>query len=186
VRLHGEKGVPVDADNDGSGAFSAKLPAGEYAVDVYADNFLATSQKVNVAAGQVQAIAVTLPKKPPIARVTLKPDEIAVKGALKFAADNSLTPADMLVLDEVADVLIKNAQIKKVRIESHLDNKLEAPKALEATRTRANAVSAYLQKRGVDPSRLDAEGFGSSQPLAPNLTAMNRAKNRRVTFKVTE
>jgi OmpA-OmpF porin, OOP family len=186
VRLHGEKGVPVDADNDGAGAFSAKLPAGEYAVDIYADNFLATSQKVNVAAGQVQAIAVTLPKKPPIARVNLKPDEIVLKGALKFAPDNSLLPADMLLLDEVADVLIKNAQIKKLRIESHLDNKLEAQKSLEATRTRAAAVSAYLQKRGVDPTRLDAEGFGGSQPLAPNLTAANRTKNRRVVFKIVD
>src|SRR5205823_12380393 len=105
---------------------------------------------------------------------------------LKCGADNSPLPADMLLLDEVADVLIKNAQLKKVRVESHLDNKLDPQKSLEATKARAAAVSAYLQKRGVDPTRLDSEGLGSAQPLAPNLTAANRARNRRVTFKVTQ
>jgi outer membrane protein OmpA-like peptidoglycan-associated protein len=186
VRLRGEKGIPVDADNDGSGAFSAKLTAGEYAVDVYADNFLATSQKINVTAGQVQAIAVTLPKKPPVARVSLKPDEIALKGSLKFAPDNQLTPADQLLLDEVADLLIKNASIKKLRIESHTDNKLDPEKGLQQTKERAIAVAGYLQKRGVDGARLDAQGLGSSQPLAPNLTAANRARNRRVNLKIVQ
>ena len=57
---------------------------------------------------------------------------------------------------------------------------------MQATRDRAAAVSAYLQKRGIDPSRLDAEGLGSSQPLAPNFTAANRARNRRVAFKIVD
>ena len=88
--------------------------------------------------------------------------------------------------DEVADLLIKNPSIKKLRIESHTDNKLDAEKGMQQTKERASAVSAYLQKRGVDGTRLDAQGLGSSQPLAPNLTAANRAKNRRVLFKIAD
>jgi outer membrane protein OmpA-like peptidoglycan-associated protein len=170
-----------DAENDGAGAFSAKLTAGEYLVDIFADNFLATTQKVTVAAGQVQAVSVTLPKKPAVAHAQLKPDEIALKGGLKFGADNQLTPADQLLLDEIADVLIKNGTIKKLRIEAHLDTR---PNALQLSKDRAAAVSAYLQKRGIDATRLEADGLGSEQPLAPNLTAANRARNRRVSFKI--
>ena len=37
-----------------------------------------------------------------------------------------------------------------------------------------------LVKLGVDPSRLEAKGYGDTKPLLPNTTEGNKAKNRRV------
>jgi len=49
---------------------------------------------------------------------------------------------------------------------------------------RAEAVVAELVKRGVDPARLYAIGYGETLPLVPNTTAKNKALNRRVAVEV--
>ncbi len=45
---------------------------------------------------------------------------------------------------------------------------------------RAQAVIDLLAQNGVDPRRLIARGMGDTQPLVPNTSPENRAKNRRV------
>jgi outer membrane protein OmpA-like peptidoglycan-associated protein len=45
---------------------------------------------------------------------------------------------------------------------------------------RANAVRDYLVQQGLDPTSLAATGFGKSNPVASNDTAMGRQQNRRV------
>jgi outer membrane protein OmpA-like peptidoglycan-associated protein len=49
---------------------------------------------------------------------------------------------------------------------------------------RAQSVAAYLIKAGVRANRLRAVGYGASQPIAPNDTDENKAKNRRIEFTV--
>ncbi|MBI5324768.1 MAG: PD40 domain-containing protein, partial [Ignavibacteriae bacterium] len=49
---------------------------------------------------------------------------------------------------------------------------------------RSNEVTNYLFKRGIDPSRVQSEGFGEMRPLWSNTTPEGRQYNRRVEFKV--
>ena len=51
---------------------------------------------------------------------------------------------------------------------------------------RANAVRAWLTGHGVAGDRLVAQGYGQNKPLVPNVTANNRARNRRVQFVILE
>jgi chemotaxis protein MotB len=41
-------------------------------------------------------------------------------------------------------------------------------------------VMAYLVSQGVKPDLVSAQGFGDTNPVAPNDTAQGRAQNRRV------
>jgi chemotaxis protein MotB len=45
---------------------------------------------------------------------------------------------------------------------------------------RALQVVQFLHRRGVDPTKLSAVGYGEYRPLVPNTTAENRRKNRRI------
>jgi outer membrane protein OmpA-like peptidoglycan-associated protein len=45
---------------------------------------------------------------------------------------------------------------------------------------RAGAVRDYLVQQGLDPSSITATGFGKTNPVASNDTAMGRQQNRRV------
>ena len=50
----------------------------------------------------------------------------------------------------------------------------------ELSLARAQSVQARLQQSLRQPQRVKAEGRGETNPLAPNTTAENRARNRRV------
>jgi OOP family OmpA-OmpF porin len=45
-------------------------------------------------------------------------------------------------------------------------------------------VVTFLSQRGVAGARVESAGFGDTRPLVPNDTETNRAKNRRIEFKV--
>jgi outer membrane protein OmpA-like peptidoglycan-associated protein len=187
VRFTGSTGSVIDADPDGVGSFTAKLPAGDYTMDVIAEGYLAKQRVVVINAGQVQSIDIGLTKKPAASRVSIGKGEILVKGVIHFGTNNAdIRPDGQQLLDEVVDVLVRNPQIKKVRIEGHTDNRGVPDKNLALSKARAASVMSYLTKNGVDPLRLESEGYGASQPLVPNLTPANRARNRRVTFKILE
>ncbi|KAA5970983.1 MULTISPECIES: DotU family type VI secretion system protein [Pantoea] len=50
----------------------------------------------------------------------------------------------------------------------------------ELSLARAESVQSLLQQQLAQPSRVKAEGRGESNPLVPNTSAENRARNRRV------
>jgi len=53
---------------------------------------------------------------------------------------------------------------------------------LELSALRATHVLRHLLAQGIEPWRLTATGFGELEPLFPNTTEENRAKNRRMEF----
>lgn len=89
------------------------------------------------------------------------------------------------VLDQFAQGLRSNAGTQ-VRIAGHTDSTgsdaINNPLSVE----RAASTRRYLADRGVDPSRISIEGFGSRQPIASNDTAQGRERNRRVEIYVGE
>jgi outer membrane protein OmpA-like peptidoglycan-associated protein len=71
----------------------------------------------------------------------------------------------------------------KLSIEGHTDNVGKDDYNQTLSEQRANSVRAYLLSKGIDESRLIAQGFGETQPIADNKTAAGKAKNRRVVMK---
>jgi len=45
---------------------------------------------------------------------------------------------------------------------------------------RANAVRAYLLKKGISEAQVETKGYGAAKPIADNTSAEGKAKNRRV------
>jgi outer membrane protein OmpA-like peptidoglycan-associated protein len=90
------------------------------------------------------------------------------------------------LLDRLADKLKANLQVKRIRIEGHTDDVGTARKNQELSQARAEAVREHLIKRGVEPDRLQAVGYGNTRPLDKRRTAGARARNRRVEFIIVE
>jgi OOP family OmpA-OmpF porin len=64
----------------------------------------------------------------------------------------------------------------------HTDNTGSDALNLRLSKDRAESVKAYLVSQGVNPSRVEATGYGESQPISTNTTAEGRQENRRVEF----
>lgn len=85
-------------------------------------------------------------------------------------------------LQDIAAVLKDNPAIK-VMIVGHTDGDGDAAQNLTLSRKRADAVKdALIKEFGIDASRLQTDGKGASQPVAPNTTVTGKAQNRRVEF----
>lgn len=184
---NGATGAVIDAVAESMAGFDAKLAPGDWMMEASANGYLSKSRMVTVAAGQPQNLEVVLRKKPTVSHVTLKANEIAIRGTIHFGTDNAqLRPDGEQLLDEVAEVLTKHPEIKRIRVEGHTDNRGNAEHNLQLSKARAASVVQYLIKAGIDPARLESEGYGATQPLVPNITPAQRAKNRRVAFKILE
>jgi outer membrane protein OmpA-like peptidoglycan-associated protein len=89
-------------------------------------------------------------------------------------------PESYGTLKGIADVLTENPDVK-VKIVGHTDSDGADPANLDLSKRRGGAVKAELVKTfGIDASRLEADGMGEAQPVAPNDTPSNKALNRRV------
>lgn len=71
-----------------------------------------------------------------------------------------------------------------VTVEGHSDSdrisSLSFPDNMALSGARANAVAGIMAGALREPSRITAQAFGDSQPIASNDTAEGKAKNRRV------
>lgn len=83
-------------------------------------------------------------------------------------------------LNRVAALLIeKNFSLK---LAGHTDNTGSMQLNLRLSKERAEAVKSYLVSKGANASRIEATGYGPTQPIATNATAEGRQQNRRVEF----
>ncbi len=79
----------------------------------------------------------------------------------------------------LAETLVNNPDYR-MTIESHTDNSGDPEIIQSVTDKRAYAVADKLASLGVEEGRIVAKGYGAQTPVAPNTTAANRAKNRRL------
>ncbi|ASU34525.1 DUF6089 family protein [Mucilaginibacter xinganensis] len=83
-------------------------------------------------------------------------------------------------LNRVADLLVaKNFSLK---LAGHTDNVGSNDANLRLSKERAEAIKSYLVSKGANASRIEATGYGETQPIASNKTAKGRQQNRRVEF----
>jgi outer membrane protein OmpA-like peptidoglycan-associated protein len=98
-------------------------------------------------------------------------------------ASSKLQPDSRTQLDQFASAIKGNRDLH-VMVNGYTDNAGNADSNMKLSQSRADAVVADLQHRGVSGDVVTAKGFGEDNPVADNGTADGRAKNRRVTVEV--
>lgn len=98
------------------------------------------------------------------------------------AGDADLRPAEMGLLDKVAQVI--RTVPNHVRVEGHTDNlpihTVRFPSNWELSAVRATTVLRYFESRQIPANRLEAAGYADQHPVVPNDTDLHRGMNRRV------
>jgi outer membrane protein OmpA-like peptidoglycan-associated protein len=123
----------------------------------------------------------------PTAEPRIEAGRIEIQGKVTFRrATAELDERGLQVVDEVAGLLVAHPEVKQVRIEGHTDADGAAQTNKSLSQRRAEAVVARLVAKGVEASRLAAEGYGEERPVTGNDTDAGREQNRRVEMRVVE
>ena len=124
-------------------------------------------------------------KAPP--RVEVRDNKIEIHEKIQFDFDKAtIKPASFDLMNEIASVITKNPQIKRLRIEGHASAEGDAKHNKTLSDERSKAVMKYLTDHGISSKELVAAGYGSDRPIADNTTEDGREKNRRVEFVILE
>lgn len=108
--------------------------------------------------------------------------KFSTTGILFDVNSDKIKPQSYGVLKEIATALNENPDIK-VKIIGHTDADGNAQSNLELSKKRAASVKqALMSEFGISASRLETDGKGASEPVAPNTTTEGKANNRRVEF----
>ena len=99
---------------------------------------------------------------------------------VNFATDKAeILPDSLPQIDQVV-ALLKDDPALRLSVNGHTDNTGDATHNQQLSEARAAAVLAALEAGGIDGSRLQAKGFGQTEPVADNATEDGKARNRRV------
>ncbi len=94
----------------------------------------------------------------------------------------NLKESSVSILNQMGQVLLEETSIA-VKIVGHTDADGSEDGNLQLSQQRAETVKTFLSTEfNIDPSRMQTEGKGESQPVVENDTPENKAQNRRVEF----
>ncbi|RLD22809.1 MAG: hypothetical protein DRI71_07020 [Bacteroidetes bacterium] len=117
-----------------------------------------------------------------VAQITV--DANIVLNSISFATNSAqLSPGSLLELDRVADFMQLNPTVS-IEVSAHSDDVGAAAFNKQLSQKRATSVGDYLIKKNIKENRMQDVGYGEEQPLVPNDSDENRAKNRRVELMV--
>lgn len=97
----------------------------------------------------------------------------------------TIKAASYKLLDQIFESAVV-AEGLKIGVYGHTDNSGSDAVNIPLSEKRADAVKAYLQKKGLADNRIEAKGFGSTKPIADNSNEIGKSKNRRVEIVLGE
>lgn len=129
------------------------------------------------------------PEPPPAPMVPVVGEQLTLPDQIEFETDEARikqTPKTLASLEQLAELMKKNPQITKLRIEGHTDNRGKAKRNEKLSKARAEAVMTWLSQHEIASSRMTTQGFGARRPLVANDTEAHRQQNRRTEYYVDE
>ncbi len=112
-------------------------------------------------------------------------ESVSIEMEVNFKTNSDeILPEDYAEIKRVADFM-SEFEGTKVTVEGHTDDRGRASYNKALSQKRAESVRQVLIKSfKIDPSRVDAVGYGEERPIADNATAEGRSANRRVVGQI--
>ena len=174
--------IATAKSNSISGEYLVVLPSGRnYSVSANKEGYFFYSNKFEVPeASKYEEIEKD---------ITLKPIEKGARVVLNniFFETGKATLTQESYIELGKAVALLNANRKMiVEVGGHTDNVGSDDANMKLSHERAKSVRDYLVKAGISSERLEAKGYGETQPVAENETEEGRKANRRTEFVILE
>ena len=110
---------------------------------------------------------------------------VSLSGILFDVGKATLKPASQLSVAKLAGILMVFPNMN-LSIEGYTDSTGSSDLNMRLSMDRARAVYEFMMTQGISNARMKYQGFGPENPVAPNDTEANRARNRRVEVVLTQ
>ncbi len=110
---------------------------------------------------------------------------LTLKDILFETNSDQLNEISFTELERVVGLMKENPGLS-VEINAHTDDVGSASYNQALSDRRAQSVVDFLIESNINQERFTARGLGESQPVVPNDTEENKAKNRRVVLKIVK
>jgi outer membrane protein OmpA-like peptidoglycan-associated protein len=111
---------------------------------------------------------------------------VATQGIYFDVDSDRIRPESTPTLEEIGEMLEEHSDLR-IAIEGHTDSTGNDDHNLDLSIRRSVAVRQYLiDAYEIDASRLEADGFGETQPVGDNDSPEGRQQNRRVELVVLD
>jgi OOP family OmpA-OmpF porin len=166
------------------GKFDLKeVPAGLVVTTGSHPDYVTGSEQKDLEAGQAVEITLRLERvKDDLAERLENEGKVDLYG-IYFDTDKATLKAESEgTLNQVLSLLKAKPELR-IAIAGHTDSQASDVYNLDLSKRRAQSVVKWLTDKGIAANRLEAQGFGESQPVADNDSAAGRALNRRVEIR---
>lgn len=174
--------IATAKSNSASGEYLVVLPSGRnYSVSANKEGYFFYSNKFEVPA--------TASYEEIKRNIALKPIEKGARVVLNniFFETGKATLTQESYIELAKAVALLNTNRKMViEVGGHTDDVGSDETNMNLSHARAKSVRTYLVKAGIDTNRLQAKGYGETQPVADNTTEEGRKVNRRTEFVILE
>ncbi|MGG7034536.1 MAG: OmpA family protein [Flavobacterium sp.] len=144
-------------------------------------------EPVVVAPAPVETLAPATPAPEVIdvAGINARVNEMLNKNAITFEIDKDVLSQESQAKIDATIPVVSQFPNVQVTINGYCDESGSVELNNELSRRRAESVKKYLVSKGLKAENFQTVGLGFSNPVAPNTTPENRAKNRRAVFSVS-
>ncbi|MCS7004894.1 MAG: OmpA family protein [Cytophagales bacterium] len=176
--LKEKKQVAVVQSDSVNGSYLIALPQGsEYALYISKKGYLFRSLTFDCSESS-DNVEINIDLEP-----TLKGSKTVLNNLFFESGKYQLMEKSIPEIEKIAKFLHENPSIT-IEIGGHTDDVGSDAANLELSLKRAQAVAERLYSLGIQKERIKALGYGETQPLYPNTSDENRAKNRRIEFRI--
>jgi outer membrane protein OmpA-like peptidoglycan-associated protein len=185
IKLQGQRdNIIVPSTSGGPGVYEFRITNAtpkDYRLSVEIDGYVFQNQNIRIAGASEQEK--TLGRK-----IEMRKLAVGVTSILRniyFEYDKARFQTESYTeLNKLESMLQQNQRLQ-VEIGGHTDAYGKWDYNKQLSQKRAEAVKDYLTKKGIDPRRIKAVGYGETKPLASNDDEDDgRELNRRVEFRV--
>ncbi|MFM2138823.1 MAG: hypothetical protein RJA57_1130 [Bacteroidota bacterium] len=118
-------------------------------------------------------------------QATLQEGDAVVLNNIQFQVNSAtLLAPGKLELERLAALLNQHPTME-VQLSGHTSSEGGSTLNRDLSLKRVRSCKDYLVSKGIDDGRIAIRGYGPDQPIAPNDTEANRARNRRVEMRIT-
>lgn len=176
------KVVFVTRSNSATGSYLLSLPSGKnYGIAVHQKGYMFHSENFDIPPAQdyteidkdIEMLSIKVGSK------------VVLKNIFFDFGKTTLRSTSDPEIERIAEFMKRYTTVK-IKINGHTDNVGDNAGNKYISQKRAEAVVQALVAKGVNITRIKAEGYGESKPIADNKTEEGRQQNRRVEFEILQ